>query len=75
MISTSNDIKYAITEPLKNCIWCQWPTNDIVTPGPLRNVSLQVALSKYYAGAKGSMKMADLQKKVFSVSPHTVMRP
>ena len=30
------------------------------TSGTQGNVSLQVALSKYYEGAKGRMKMADL---------------
>ena len=38
-----------------------------VAPGTQGNVSLQVALLKYYEGAKGRMKMADLPKKVLHI--------
>ena len=38
-----------------------------MAPGTLGNMSLQVALSKYYVGAKGRMKMADLPKKVLHI--------
>ena len=49
----------------KSIMWAIWglrhPSEiDWLAPGTLENVSMQVALSKHYEGAKGRMKMADL---------------